>query len=192
MKTVSYFILREAFHRTPTSGFNPRLCGEALARRGGSFYCDVGSTQVWDLTHWPGSWVPQCPHSPGVSELADYEAALAAGLVIPLAVGVDLHTVFCPTAVVGLPWGPVGVDQGLPCGVGELALGLDVGHAQERSLVLSGDQLSQGLILGCRAWGGQLSPGLRAYLLCILKSFFEASCLEDLLTNTLAIGEERH
>lgn len=34
------------------------------------------------------------PTLPGDSELADYEALLTAGLVIPLAIGVDLHTVF--------------------------------------------------------------------------------------------------
>lgn len=124
------------------------------------------------------------------SELADHEALLSTRLVVPLAVGEDLHTVLCLAIVVGLPWGPVGIDQGLPIGVDELALRLGVCHAQESSLVLSCDQLLQSLILSCRARGGQLSAGLGAHLLRTLKSFFKAGCFEDLLPNTLAIREE--
>lgn len=135
------------------------------------------------------------PSLPRGSELADHEAQFSAGLVIPLAIGKDLHTVLCSAAatiVVGLPRGPVGIDQGLPRGVGEIALRLDVSHAQESSLILSCDQLAQGLVLSLRAWGGHLSPGLCAYLLSILKSLFKASRLEDLLPDTSAIGEELH
>lgn len=74
----------------------------------------------------PASWPPRrpgacrCgplrpgpPHPPG-SELADHQALLPADLVIPLAVGKDLHAVLRAAVVVGLPRRPVGVDQRLP------------------------------------------------------------------------------
>lgn len=74
----------------------------------------------------PASWPPRrpgacrCgplgpgpPHPPG-SELADHQALLPADLVVPLAVGKDLHAVLRAAVVIGLPRGPVGVDQGLP------------------------------------------------------------------------------
>lgn len=72
-----------------------------------AFYCDVGSTQVWAPTHWPGSWITIALPTPGGSELADHKAVFTALLVVPLAVGVELHTTLCPIIVVGLPWGPV-------------------------------------------------------------------------------------
>ena len=58
------------------------------------------------------------------------------------------------------------------------------------SLVLGCGQLSQGLVLSCRTWGGQLSSSLCADLLGILKRFFRACRLKDLLPDTPAIREE--
>lgn len=169
----------------------PQLCGDALAGRGVIFYWPVGSTRAWALPHRPGSGpAPPPPPPPRGSELADHKALLLAVLVVPLAIGEDLHAVLGLSVVVGLPRGPVGIDQGLPRWVGELALCRGVGHAQEGDLVLSCHQLLQGLVLSCRAWGGQLPPGLCAHLLCLLKRFLKASRLEDLLPDPSAIGEE--
>ena len=68
----------------------------------------------------------------GSSKLADHEELLTAGYVIPLALRIDFHTVLWLSiiAVVGLPTGPVGIDQYFPSGVGEPPLRGDVIHAQ--------------------------------------------------------------
>ena len=135
-----------------------------MSSRGSSFYWDVGSSQLWALP-------PSLGRGEGgrSSKLADHEALLTAGYVIPLALRIDFHTVLWLSiiAVVGLPTGPVGIDQYFPTGVGEPPLRGDVIHAQVSILFVGSGQLCHGLILGCRAWGGQLSLSLCAELLGI-------------------------
>lgn len=136
---------------------------------------------------WPSTVLSD---TPGGSELTNDKASLSANLVIPLAVGENFHTVLCPTIVVGLPWSPVRIDQGLSCWVHELSLRVHICHAQESSFVVDCDQLLYGSVLGSRTWGGQLPSSLPAHLLGIFKRLFRVHCLEDLVSNTLAIRED--
>ena len=98
-----------------------------MSSRQSPFYWDVGSSQLWALP-------PSLGRGEGgrSSKLADHEALLTAGYVIPLALRIDFHTVLWLSiiAVVGLPTGPVGIDQYFPTGVGEPPLRGDVIHAQ--------------------------------------------------------------
>ena len=123
----------------------------------------------WQLTALGIAPFPGAGGGGRSSKLADHEALLTAGYVIPLALRIDFHTVLWLSiiAVVGLPTGPVGIDQYFPTGVGEPPLRGDVIHAQVSILFVGSGQLCHGLILGCRAWGGQLSLSLCAELLGI-------------------------
>ena len=113
-----------------------------MSSRGSTFYWDVGSSQLWALPLPWGGW--------GSSKLADHKELLTAGYVIPLAIRRDFHTVLWLSliTVVGLPTGPVGIDQYFPSGVSEPPLRGDVIHAQVSMLVLGSDQLCHGLVLG--------------------------------------------
>lgn len=116
---------------------------------------------------------------------------LSTTFVVPLAIGEDLHTVLCSTIVVGLLGSPVRIDQGLSSGVNELALCSHVCHAQKGSFVVGCDQLLYGSILSSRPWGSQLPSSLLAHLLGIRKRLFRAARPEDLVSNALAIREDR-
>lgn len=116
---------------------------------------------------------------------------LSTTFVVPLAIGEDLHTVLCSTIVVGLLGSPVRIDQGLSSGVNELALCAHVCHAQKGSFVVGCDQLLYGSILSSRPWGSQLPSSLLAHLLGIRKRLFRAARPEDLVSNALAIREDR-
>lgn len=89
---------------------HPMALCRSLATELSALHCHLGST--WDS-----------------SELTDHKALLSTGLIIPLAIGEDLHTVLIAAIVVGLPRSPVGIDQRLPSWIGERSLCLGVSHA---------------------------------------------------------------
>ena len=150
VKPVSNFILMEELHRRPALWIHPMAqLGSPEQQRVNVL---LGCWQLTALGTAPSlGWV-------GSSKLADHKELLTAGYVIPLAIRKDFHTVLWLSliTVVGLPIGPVGIDQYFPSGVGELPLCGDVIHAQVSILFLGSDHLCHGLILSCRAWEGQL------------------------------------
>ena len=171
----------EEFHRRPA--FWPHLIAQWRSHE--------QPRVTFSLECWQHTALALPSSSPGGSELTDPEAHLSAGSVVLAAIPIDLYAAlwaFVSDPVVGLMGGPERIDKELPRGVDALIPG--VSHAQESSLVLGCGQLSQGLVLSCRTWGGQLSSSLCADLLGILKRFFRACRLKDLLPDTPAIREE--
>ena len=161
LKLVSSFILREEFHRRPA--LRPYPVAQWGSREQQRVTFLLGCWQLTALGTAPSlsGW--------GSSKLADHEELPTAGYIIPLALRMDFHTVLWLSfiAVVGLPSGPVGINQYFPSGVSEPPLRGDVIHAQVSIVFPGSDHLCHSLVLGFRAWGGQLSLSLSAELLCI-------------------------